>query len=222
VFLVANSSYTCANARVTGELNEIYACYTTLASQTTLTISSTYFGASTVVGTVVTTATSGDVVYAYGIAIARASTDPAWTTTSSITPTTTSELIPPQTTSQSVVPSGTASGTAAGTAEAHKNANLTVGAKAGIGVGAALGALFLIGLGYLIFRRQKQKRATHPGGPVTETQMHGKVPGSGEGNNAFYEMPSHGGAATEGKPGEMYGNVPEPWQRKTPYYEMPT
>jgi hypothetical protein len=50
-----NSSYTCGTGREAGTLEEIYACYQVFPAQTTLTISSTFFGSSTVVGSIVTT-----------------------------------------------------------------------------------------------------------------------------------------------------------------------
>jgi hypothetical protein len=185
VSVVANSSYTCVNTRQTGALDEIYACQTTISSQSTLTISSLFFGTSTIVGKIVTTVNSGDLIFAEGIAIARASTDPAWPTTSSITSTTTLVSIPSRTTSQFVV--------ATGTAKAYKGANLNDGAKAGIGIAAALGGLLLIGLGYLISRWRHQKRATHQGGAATESQVHGQAR---EGKISSYEMPA--GAESRG------------------------
>lgn len=193
VSAVSNSSYTCANTRQSGALNEIYACYATISSQSTLTISSTSFGDSIRVGGIVMTVTSGQIVFANGIAIARAGTDPAWTTSSGtplITPTTTPEsVIPSSTTSQFVVATGSA------------NTRLSDGVKAGIGIAAAVGGLLFIGFGYLVSRWRYQKRATHKGGgaaTVTSAEMHvhGKPEldsgQAGQISLPVYEMPTGG------------------------------
>ena len=159
-----------------------------MTSPTILTISSTFFGTSTVVGTIVTTATSGDYVFAYGIAIARSDGDPAWPTMSAITPTPT---ITPTTTLESILSVPTSqSAVATSTAKAHTGASLDGGAKAGISIAALLGGALLIGFGYLISRWHLQKRAAHHRGAVPEIQMYGKVPESGEGTVPFYEMPT--------------------------------
>jgi hypothetical protein len=162
------------------------------------------------VGKIVTTVNSGNRIFAEGIAIARASTDPPWPTASSITPTTTPESIPSRTTSQFVV--------ATETAKAHKGANLNDGAKAGIIIAAVLGGLLLIGLGYLISRWRHQKRATHQRGAATESQVHGQV---SEGKVSSYEMPA-GDESRRGKISSCEMPAGDESRRgKISFYEMP-
>ncbi|KAN0110131.1 hypothetical protein V8E51_006518 [Hyaloscypha variabilis] len=212
------SSYTCGTGRGAGTLEEIYACYQVFPAQTTLTISSTFFGSSTVVGSIVTTVTSGQVVFAEGIAIARASTDPAWSTTTSValnTPSTTPSIVP--TTTPQTGSSGTTGQPVAGTGMANSptGSTLSGGAKAGIIIAAVLGGLVLIALGYLVSRWRSKERAKQQGGAATESQMYGKVPQFAKGNSSPSEMPA--GMTENIPPSEMPARV----KGDMPLYEMP-
>lgn len=215
--LAFGSSYTCATRRQVGALEEIYACYATIPSKTTMTISSTLYGYgdSTTVGTIVTSATSGQLVYAYGIAIARASTDPEWTTTSSSTPTKTTEAITPTFTPTSTpaitsVPTSASitSQFAAATepATVHKDSTISTGAKIGIGIAASVGCLILIGLGYLVSRWHHRKLETPPS--IGPTEM--------ESNPAGYNVPVY----REDK--RVFHELPDSRRGKESLHELPT
>jgi hypothetical protein len=164
-------------------------------------ISSTLYGDSTVVGTIVTSATSGELVYAYGIAIARASTDPVWTTTSSSNaPTRTPDLNTPTITPTSTptvtlvsTPVSITSQFVAATepATVQKDSSISTGGKVGIGIAAAVGCLILIGLGYLISRWHLRKRETQgSAATVMDGNVAGyNVAGYGENKTFFHELP---------------------------------
>ncbi|KAH8648580.1 hypothetical protein BX600DRAFT_475498 [Xylariales sp. PMI_506] len=195
------SSYTCDSQR-TENLEKIYACYSMIDTQTTLTITSIYYGTSTSFAVTTLTATAGLSVHANGLAVIRGENDIAWTTASSAASASTST--PTSGSMETGTTTGSGGATATGSPSADSSTGLSTGAKAGIGVGAALGALAFLGLGYLLSRWRHQKRPADQGSVAAvaasyqDHHSHGGVPG----------YPGGGGGVGVYTPDQHYQGIP--------------
>jgi hypothetical protein len=117
-------------------------------------------------GTITGFYTAGDLVFAKGVVVRRASDDPAWSASGSTTSTTTTAQPSSSGGSSSSAPTGTDSGS-------RTDSGLSTGAKAGIGVGVALGVLIIMGAilaAFLIGRRRRRAAQAEaaPGYPVQQ------------------------------------------------------
>ncbi|KAI1119703.1 hypothetical protein F5Y10DRAFT_162629 [Nemania abortiva] len=155
------TNYECWLGRST---TNAHACYSELLSDSSFTIRR-YISTdgSTSSANVTPFFTAGNFVFASGVVVRRANSDPTWPITDSTTLTTDSEHINSPTSIRSSI-SGLASDTqssnsptSVGLVDDSANAGLTNSAKAGIGVGITLGVSFIIGLTVTAFCIGKRK-----------------------------------------------------------------
>lgn len=152
-----SSSWGCRQTRAS---DQKLACTSSFAATTTTEISSYEIGSSgssIKTAAITTVISAGEIAYAYGIIVRRASDDPTWPTRDNAAARTSGNTGTATSTS-------TTSSAAAASDEDSSSSGLSTGAKAGIGVGASIGGLLILAAcagGFLMLRRRRRRRA-HP------------------------------------------------------------
>ncbi|KAI0116211.1 hypothetical protein F4776DRAFT_314475 [Hypoxylon sp. NC0597] len=183
--------------RSTGDPN---ACLSGLTSDSSYVVDViTYVdGSPTKIGTTAVLCRSGDLVFAKGLVVWRASNDIEWPNPISMSSTTTIDTLtspsstpiatasmPVATGADNSIDTGTATftHTTSPTSDIQNTSNLSAGAKAGIGLGVSFGSLLFLGVVagvYLASRRKDRDTKDDP------TLIHNAA-----GESHFYKMPSY-------------------------------
>ncbi|KAK9422917.1 putative Mid2 domain-containing protein [Seiridium unicorne] len=161
--------------------SNIYGCTSAVTEDTTFTLLSVSFGTITaesttsygaISGTITTAVSASDTyINAYGVIVARQSTDPPFTSAAT---TTTSNTGASNTNSIASETSAASSTTAASSSSStsSSSAGLSTGAKAGIGVGVALAAIAMLVLVFIIFRRKRKAKNASAVGTGGNPEVH--------------------------------------------------
>ncbi|KAJ8062915.1 hypothetical protein OCU04_008163 [Sclerotinia nivalis] len=219
------TGYTCFADRPS---DQIYGCTSYFTEDATLSINSVLFNTVTAASTTSypviyastrITVTSGvNNVAAYGIIIERASDDPTWESSTTLSSTPSSIALPiasgsitlvSATSSSSSTSSAPHSTSTSSTSSAPSSTGLSTSAKAGVGVGVALGILLISAVAFLLFRRSRRRsEGSHPvpiAGNEAPTEYYEKF-----NDGPRYNDPSHISEAPSTtlyqRGGELHGN----------------
>ncbi|KAF7861774.1 hypothetical protein EAF04_007657 [Stromatinia cepivora] len=220
------TGYTCFADRPS---DQIYGCTSYFAEDAALSISSVLFDTVTAASTTSypviyastrITVTSGvNNVAAYGIIIERASDDPTWESSTTLSSTSSSTaspiasgsitLVSAASSSSSTLSSPQLTSASSTSSSVPSSKGLTTGAKAGVGVGVALGVLSISAVAFLLFRRLRKRSQGSQSGPIAgnaaPTEYYEKF-----NNGPRYNDPSYVSEAPSTTPyqrgGELHGN----------------
>jgi hypothetical protein len=180
-----DSSYQCRLGRTS---TDPAACGSTMQTDSSFSISQYISQDSGVASTSITQFyQAGNIIFASGVVVRRASNDPAWPiggTTTISTPTT------PQSTNSGSSPTQTGANNGTDT-----DSGLSTGAKAGIGIGVSLGALLIFGIivaAFLVSRRKRraaQADAQQPVPQYAEPDSHPGDQGAWGNKGGYREVP---------------------------------